>query len=397
MADYTIIRGTTLPNSAIKTDCHNLVDGAIITFGNIKNSDISSAAAIADTKLATITTKSKVNLSALSASGASAGALLYSDGTTFNILSIGASGQKLKYGALIDYMEYATDEAAQAAYVSNDPTVTYGSNVLTGGSATASNTDGGSSPANAFDGNTGTYWVYNGDLGQWVKYDLGAGVTKTARRIGVYTASNVNDVRSLKVEGSNNDSDWTTIYTSGTISQSTGWQYLEFANSTAYRYYRITFQNGWGGTVNQFWEIQAFEQTGYASLQDYSESTIKTQGSYSLKGISTTDALNKTLTRTVSPTIDLSNVNTVKSSIYSSRTGSNIKIGLHDSGGTTTEITPNITSAGAWQSVSWDVSGVSNANKDAIDSIIITIVNADEANTFYIDDICSNDLRWVNP
>ena len=69
MADYTIIRGTTLPNSATKTDCHNLVDGAIITFGNIKNADISSAAAIGDEKLATISTKGKVNISALSGSG----------------------------------------------------------------------------------------------------------------------------------------------------------------------------------------------------------------------------------------------------------------------------------------------------------------------------------------
>ena len=32
-------------------------------------------------------------------------------------------------------------------------------------------------------------------------------------------------------------------------------------------------------------------------------------------------------------------------------------------------------------------SAVSNANKDAIDSIIITIVNADAANTFYIDNM----------
>ncbi len=36
------------------------------------------------------------------------------------------------------------------------------------------------------------------------------------------------------------------------------------------------------------------------SFQSYSEATIKTQGSYALKGIATTDALNKTLTRTIS-------------------------------------------------------------------------------------------------
>ncbi len=118
----------------------------------------------------------------------------------------------------------------------------------------------------------------------------------------------------------------------------------------------------------------------------HSETSIKTQGSYALKGISTkTICLNKTFTRTVSPTIDLSNKGPIKFDMRASRTGSNIKIGIHDSGGTTTEITPNIISANVYQTVTWDISGVSNANKDVIDQIIITIVNADASNTFYID------------
>ena len=122
------------------------------------------------------------------------------------------------------------------------------------------------------------------------------------------------------------------------------------------------------------------------ALQSYSESTIKNQGSYSLKGVAlTTNSLNKTLTRTVSPTIDLTGISTLQFDIYSTRTGSNIKIGLHDSGGTTTEVTPNITDSNTWQEVEIDLSGVADANKDAIDSIIITIVNADSANTFYMD------------
>jgi hypothetical protein len=53
----------------------------------------------------------------------------------------------------------------------------------------------------------------------------------------------------------------------------------------------------------------------------------------------------------------------------------------------TTETTPNITSTGAWQLVDVDISGVSNANKDAIDRIIITLTNADADNTFYIDNM----------
>ncbi|HOX96668.1 MAG TPA: hypothetical protein PLI45_04805 [Candidatus Woesebacteria bacterium] len=124
----------------------------------------------------------------------------------------------------------------------------------------------------------------------------------------------------------------------------------------------------------------------YNTLQSYSESSIKTQGSYSLKGFAqATSSLNQTLTRTIGSPADLSNSNTVTFDIRSTRTGSNIKVGLHDSGGTTTEITPNITSANTFQTATIDLSGVSTADKDAIDQIIITVVNADADNTFYID------------
>lgn len=133
------------------------------------------------------------------------------------------------------------------------------------------------------------------------------------------------------------------------------------------------------------------------SLQSYSEATIKNQGSYSLKGVATTSAINKTLTRTLATNLNLTGRSTLAFDIRSGRTGSNIKVGIHDTGGTTTEITPNITSANAWQTVNWDISGVSNANKDNIDSIIITIVNADASNTFYLDNMLSPQESNYNP
>lgn len=123
----------------------------------------------------------------------------------------------------------------------------------------------------------------------------------------------------------------------------------------------------------------------YFGLDVYSESTIKTTGSYSLKILApVTVSLNKTLTHAISPTVDLSGISTTFS-IRASRTGSNIKIAIHDSGGTTTEITPNITDADTWQKVSWDLSEVADANKNAIDSLIITILNADSENIIYLD------------
>jgi len=85
--------------------------------------------------------------------------------------------------------------------------------------------------------------------------------------------------------------------------------------------------------------------------------------------------------------IDLSGLTQIKFDIRSSRTGSNIKIGIHDSGGTTTEITPNILVADTWQEVKIDLQSVINANKDVIDSIIITAVEASDDNIFYIDNM----------
>lgn len=51
MADLTITRNTTLPNSSSKSDFHNLVDTATGSITNIVNADINSSAAIASSKL----------------------------------------------------------------------------------------------------------------------------------------------------------------------------------------------------------------------------------------------------------------------------------------------------------------------------------------------------------
>jgi hypothetical protein len=162
--------------------------------------------------------------------------------------------------------------------------------------------------------------------------------------------------------------------------------YINVTNTTAYRYYAFKFADNWGGA--NYMGLRRIELQSGPALQDYSEATIKQEGSYALKGVAlATGSLNKTLTRTVSPVINLSDKTIIKFDMYAGRTGANIKIGIHDSGGTTTEITPTIITANTWQTVVWDISAVANSNKDAIDSIIITIVNAGADNTFYIDNM----------
>lgn len=51
MANITITRGTTLPDSSAKSDFHGLVDNASIAISNIENADVSNSAAIAASKL----------------------------------------------------------------------------------------------------------------------------------------------------------------------------------------------------------------------------------------------------------------------------------------------------------------------------------------------------------
>ncbi len=138
------------------------------------------------------------------------------------------------------------------------------------------------------------------------------------------------------------------------------------------------------GTVDSYFKIY---EASYYVLQSYSGSGAGyvTQGTYSLKGVATTGALNKTLTYTLPVNSNLAGVNNLKFDIRSTRTGGNLKLGIHDTGGTTTEITPTISAAGAMQRVNWNISGVTDANKDAINTAIVTITNADSANEFYVD------------
>jgi hypothetical protein len=89
----------------------------------------------------------------------------------------------------------------------------------------------------------------------------------------------------------------------------------------------------------------------------------------------------------VDNTKDLTGKNTIKLDARSTGTGSNLQISIHDAGGTTTSHTINIASADTYQTDSWDISGVSDANKDAIDSIEFKILNAGSARDFFIDNI----------
>jgi len=168
------------------------------------------------------------------------------------------------------------------------------------------------------------------------------------------------------------------------------WSYLAVGSGGKYIY-----------TVNAgSWIAYALGNRAYkiynVQLQSYSEATIKTQGSYALKAVAAqTDSLNKTLTKTFSPALDLSGLDAIKFDIYASRTGANIKISIHDSGGTTSDKTYTVLAANTWETVTWDTSAISNADKDAIDSIKITIVDATNGNVFFLDNMYATVLSSI--
>lgn len=107
MATITITRVGDLPNAADKSDFHNLVDNSTIAISAIVNADLSSSAAIADSKLATITTAGKVNVSALVATSQAAGDITYFNGTSWTRLGLGTAGQTLTVNGSATAPEWA--------------------------------------------------------------------------------------------------------------------------------------------------------------------------------------------------------------------------------------------------------------------------------------------------
>ena len=203
----------------------------------------------------------------------------------------------------LDYMEALTSDAlAQAAYVSDAGYTADVTPVMTdysspSGTASAeSELNSGHEAWMSFDSNTGNGWASDGGAAPtWLKYDFGSGVTKIITKIRFIDYHQATE--NFKLQGSNNDSDWDDVYTGLAIQDRTNYQDFTFSNSTAYRYYRI-YISSFFVDYPQLYDLQLMETV----LQSYSESTIKTQGTYSLKGLAAiTDSLNDTLTKTGFP------------------------------------------------------------------------------------------------
>jgi hypothetical protein len=140
---------------------------------------------------------------------------------------------------------------------------TYGSDFLTGGTATARSyyqNDPQYAPSKACDDDTATRWAEGGmPVDGWWKYDLGSGVAKRANKISLEYHSSADYIDGFKLYGSDDDSTYTEVY-SGTMT--TNPQSFEFTNATSYRYYKIVLHDN---TVNGYWfnivEISLYEDS----------------------------------------------------------------------------------------------------------------------------------------
>jgi len=95
----------------------------------------------------------------------------------------------------------------------------------------------------------------------WWKYDFGAGITKTITklRIKAYYDESGGSVKDFKLQGSNNDTDWTDIYI-GQHANDGNWETYTFSNSVAYRYYRVYLTSNYRALAyNAVWEFEMME------------------------------------------------------------------------------------------------------------------------------------------
>ena len=269
-------------------------------------------------------------------------------------------------------------------------------------SASSWETASGANPYRAFQYNVlspadSDAWVTNSTNTGWLKIDLGSGNAVIANKYTIHSQNwaggPARAPKAWTFDGSNDDTNWTTI---DTQTGQTGWAQNEQRtyqgiNTAAFRYYRINVTENNTATSVSIARFLIYEAPIVAS----SESTIKHGGDYSLKLNVSTNALNKSIHVSLSA-VDISAKNRISFWVRTSRTGSNLKFGFMDSGGVITEVTPNIVSADTFQEVTVNLTEITDANIDAIRKVIITCLNADAANTVYVDNMVA-DESLVDP
>jgi hypothetical protein len=138
--------------------------------------------------------------------------------------------------------------------------MSYGPDILTGGTVTASISPVGNEASFACDNNEATFWDTGAEAcPHWWKYDLGAGVNKVVRKLRILNYNGFGMNAGI-LYGSNNDSAYGQIYNIACANNG-NWQEFTFANSTSYRYYKIIINSVYfaNGHTSDIYEIEMME------------------------------------------------------------------------------------------------------------------------------------------
>jgi hypothetical protein len=237
-----------------------------VTLGNVDNkseatiiTDVKADVAVADALTKRHTQGTDTTLGAMTAN---------LDMNNRSIVNLASESISFYGGGSIKKTDY--DDAITKKHTADTDTIIksleYSSDFLTGGTATADSTaEGGNEPSKACDNNMSTRWlcVYT-PFPHWWKYDLGAGVTKIARKMTITTNPYSEYMKDFKLQGSNDNSIWTDIYT-GQHANNNDLQTFYFSNTISYRYYRLYMTSNWGGDAGDYYvliyEIELMETT----------------------------------------------------------------------------------------------------------------------------------------
>lgn len=162
---------------------------------------------------------------------------------------------------------------------------TYGSNFLNTATPTADTTDTAcpyNSPSYTIDGNLTTTWCpTNTAFPHWLKYQLGT--AKTIGKLSIWPEGDANgtQIKNFNIQGSNDNSTWTTIYTNITTDTKTSGQRQDFeltTSTSAYLYYKLNINDSWNGAYNRsiMYEVEAYECTDCSSSTSTATSTTLT-------------------------------------------------------------------------------------------------------------------------
>lgn len=121
----------------------------------------------------------------------------------------------------------------------------------------------------AFNNSPSSYWQSGGSaVGAWIRMQFP--YPKVVNKIAMYVqaSASANGASNMVVQGSNDGSSWTSV--SGTLSPASwsganAYQTFEFANTTAYTYWRVLFNavTGGGSTAARVYELGFFEAIEY--------------------------------------------------------------------------------------------------------------------------------------